>query len=30
MIKVFGGWVVILLGQATGTVYEGQACMLLE
>jgi hypothetical protein len=30
MIRVFGGWVVILLGQATGTVYEGKACMLLE
>jgi hypothetical protein len=30
MIRVFGGWVVILLGQATGTVYEGKACMVLE
>jgi hypothetical protein len=30
MIRVFGGWVVILLGQATGTVYEGKTCMLLE
>ncbi len=30
MIRVFGGWVVILLGQATGTVYEGKACMLLN
>jgi hypothetical protein len=30
MVRVFGGWVVILLGQATGTVYEGRACMLLN
>jgi hypothetical protein len=30
MIRVFGGWVVILLGVSTGTVYEGKACMLLE
>jgi hypothetical protein len=30
MVRVFGGWVVILLGQATGTVYEGKACMVLE
>jgi hypothetical protein len=30
MIRVFGGWVVILLGVSTGTVYEGKACLLLE
>jgi hypothetical protein len=30
MIRVFGGWVVILLGVSTGTVYEGNACVVLE
>jgi hypothetical protein len=30
MIRIFGGWVVILLGVSTGTVYEGKACLLLE
>jgi hypothetical protein len=30
IVSVFGGWVVILLGQATGTVYGGKACLALN
>ncbi len=30
MVRVYGGWSVILLGQATGEVYEGKACFRLE
>jgi hypothetical protein len=30
MLRVYGGWSVILLGQSTGEVYEGKVCFRLE
>lgn len=30
LVRVFGGWSVIILGQSTGEVYEGKACFRLE
>lgn len=30
LVRVFGGWSVILLGQSTGEVYEGKTCFRLE
>lgn len=30
IVSAFGGWVVIILGQATGTIYGGKACLALN